>query len=178
MFKDSGGTTIATGELWLHKDTAGDGHYSVALVLPLTLKDSTYGANVSAGYSQTFKNLVGSDKAVFSLEDTGGSAITDLRMDYLHGVPDKEDGPDFQSGFNTGAEGSGDLGKSPGDGGINTNGINAATSMQYNFDQALAAAILAGGDENSADMVLSFETARVHLGIRPLETQPQWCQAS
>ena len=90
-----------------------------ALILPLSLKDNTYGANAD-GYNQKFSSLTGSDKLIMDLNGN------ELAMDFLNGVTDKDDGPVFESGF-TGREDSPSPGSEP------SWALAAATSMEYNY---------------------------------------------
>ena len=64
---------ITGGEIWTH--VAANGDVSVALIVPLSLKDNTYGTTGTAEYGkdqnkvQKFKQLTGSDKISFQLND-------------------------------------------------------------------------------------------------------------
>ncbi|MFT4518412.1 MAG: hypothetical protein ACI9JM_000793 [Halioglobus sp.] len=100
------------------------GTVQMALILPTSLKDNTYGDN-STDYpgkdgQQTFKALTGSDKLKI---DLNGNL---LAMDFLHGIGDKDDGPVFISGF-TGNEDSPAPGSEP------SWALAAATSMEFNY---------------------------------------------
>ena len=109
----------------------------MALVLPQSLKDNTYGAN-STDYAkpgdnfkeQSFKSLTGSDKLKISFDD-GAGAVSQLKMDFLHGFGDKEDGPVYKGGF-TGEDDSFD------DNPANRPSwaIAAATSMGWNYESS------------------------------------------
>jgi hypothetical protein len=121
---------ITGGEIWTH--VAANGDVSVALIVPLSLKDNTYGTTGTVEYGkdqnkvQKFKELTGSDKISFQLNDAGGALVTNINLDFLHGLPDKEDGPDFVTGY-TGFD------DSPSSAPTNVNG--AVSSMGYNFSQ-------------------------------------------
>ena len=127
LFWTPNGAAIYAGEFWLHQDRSGN--VSAALILPLSIKDNTYGDNSSPGYDQVFTDLTNSDRANFVFkEDDGGFATSGLGSDGLNLDFFKDisaSGPDYVSGF-TGEDGSPST--------TPISGALAATSMQYNFD--------------------------------------------
>ncbi len=109
-FKDENGNTFndasgnaAVGELWVHEDEALNSVF-FGVVLPITLKDNTWGSNGNNDYkdgnkTQKFKELPGSDKALFTIFNSNNTEIDSLQLDFLNGTGgSKETGP-FESGI-------------------------------------------------------------------------------
>lgn len=123
-------TLIAGSEIWVHE--AANGDVSVALILPLSLKDNAYGANSATGYfsnsgKQSFKTLTGSDSAAFVLKNSSAADVTSFTLDFLEGqgIGGSVNGPNFLSGFT-----GGDLSLSV----PANNVVGGASSMGFNFD--------------------------------------------
>lgn len=78
------------GTLWLYQDTVS-GDIFVNFTQPLTLVDNTYGDNAigwgkgvaPSGKNHKFNDLVGSDKAQFSITDGIGNTVLDFTLDYI-----------------------------------------------------------------------------------------------
>ena len=101
--KDKDNTVPADdpGELWLHQDAATNDVY-FALILPLSLVDNTYGANIATDWSpqtHTFKNLKDSDVADFQFVVHAGPDETySFEIDYLADSAETESGYDAKAG--------------------------------------------------------------------------------
>jgi hypothetical protein len=133
-FEVEGGGTASGGELWLFQDETNNDLF-LAFIQPLTLVDNSYGLN-AVGWGtkdHKFQDLVGSDKAQFSFTDSQGKVVLDIVVDYIHGFGVNDKGkqdknlPPFESG-----------GVTDGDGkvitGSESNVLEAATSLQYNYE--------------------------------------------
>lgn len=128
------GTTVAAddGMLWMYCD-GESGDLYVNFVQPVTLVDNSYGDNsvgwgkgvAPSGKNHSFGDLVGSDKAQFTVADSSGTVLLDFVLDYIS--------PDSSS-----PSGYGSLGAIGGDGeilqGDASNILNWATSLDYNFN--------------------------------------------
>ena len=125
-------TLVPGGQLWHHQD-AGTGDVSVALTLPTTLVDNTYGDNAvgwgkgvaPSGKNHNFQDLLGSDKAQFTFTDGAGNTVLDVVLDYMSEV--------------SGASGTyASLGVFGKDGNVPTgsaaNVLGWGTSLDYNFN--------------------------------------------
>lgn len=87
--------------LYLHQD-GGSNDVFVALTLPKTLVDNSYGTtaigwgpSAPSGKNHKFQELAGSDKAQFVFRDGGGGVLFNVTMDYLHGLGDKKENPPY-----------------------------------------------------------------------------------
>ena len=85
---EKGVTGLGGAQLWQHVGAGGD--VSIALILPVTLVDNSYGihsigwgADALSGKHHNFKDLVGSDKAQFVFTDDTGAIVLDFVLDYL-----------------------------------------------------------------------------------------------
>jgi hypothetical protein len=86
-----GPTGLAGAELWQHVAAGGD--VSIALILPVTLVDNSYGvhsigwgSDAPSGKHHNFKDLKGSDKAQFVFTDDTGAVVLDFVLDYLAAI--------------------------------------------------------------------------------------------
>ena len=148
-----------TGTLYYHQDS-GTKDLFMAFIQPLSLVDNVYGPGTPVDYTgkdgvpkeHKFTDLTGSDKAQFKFSDSQGTLILDFTLDYLEGKGDKLDkngeveyekdkitiktdknAPPYYSGLvdDTGALLSKDAKVDTGEA---ADILDAATSMQYNWD--------------------------------------------
>jgi hypothetical protein len=86
-----GVTGLGGAELWQHVAAGGD--VSIALILPVTLVDNSYGihsigwgSDAPSGKHHNFTDLKGSDKAQFVFIDDTGAVVLDFDFDYLTAI--------------------------------------------------------------------------------------------
>ena len=103
--KKTPGGQVEGGKLLIHVDQA-TGDVYVAFSQPTDLVDNSYGANsvgwgssAPSGKNHNFKDLKGSDKALFLFKDDQGGRIVDVMMDYLY-----ETACGYDSGIEPGKE--------------------------------------------------------------------------
>ncbi len=121
--------------LWAHQDAA-TGNLSVAVVLPRSFVDNSYGTNTIATYTDkkgkdkghSFNELLGSDKAEFTFT-AGGNTISFV-MDYLY---------ETAAGYDSGVSGVGGSAASTGhdDSSITGNAaylLASATSLDFDLN--------------------------------------------
>ena len=123
---------VSGGQLWLYQDP-NSGDVSVALTLPTTLVDNTYGDGIvgwgkgvaPSGKNHNFTDLIGSDKAQFTFTDGAGNTVLDVVMDYMS-----------QTSKGSGAYAS--FGVTGGDGEVQLGSADAVlgwgTSLDHNFN--------------------------------------------
>lgn len=120
------------GTLWLYQDTVS-GDIFVNFTQPLTLVDNTYGDNAigwgkgvaPSGKNHNFNDLVGSDKAQFSITDDIGNTVLDFTLDYISESGSAPSG--YASLGATGSDGDVDIGSA-------ANILAWSTSLDYNFN--------------------------------------------
>ena len=88
---EKGPMGVAGAQLWQHVAAGGD--VSIALILPVTLVDNSYGihsigwgSDAPSGKHHNFKDLKGSDKAQFVITDDTGAVVLDFVLDYLAAI--------------------------------------------------------------------------------------------
>jgi hypothetical protein len=88
---EKGVSGLSGAELWQHVGANGD--VSIALILPVTLVDNSYGihsigwgSDAPTGKHHNFKDLKGSDKAQFVFTDDTGAVVLDFDLDYLTAI--------------------------------------------------------------------------------------------
>jgi hypothetical protein len=119
------------GQLWYYQDGTTKDLY-VAFFQPLTLVDNTYGKNsigwgsaAPSGKSHKFGDLVGSDKAQFTITDGSGKVVLDFMLDYI--TASKKAPSGYASLGVTGGEGKVISGSA-------ASLIDWGTSLDYNFN--------------------------------------------
>jgi len=120
------------GTLWLYQDTVS-GDIFVNFTQPLTLVDNTYGDNAigwgkgvaPSGKNHKFNDLVGSDKAQFSITDGIGNTVLDFTLDYISESGSAPSG--YASLGATGKDGDVDIGSA-------ADILAWSTSLDYNFN--------------------------------------------
>jgi len=88
---EKGVTGLEGAQLWQHVGASGD--VSIALILPVTLVDNSYGihsigwgSDAPSGKHHNFTDLKGSDKAQFVFTDDTGAVVLDFDLDYLAAI--------------------------------------------------------------------------------------------
>ena len=130
--KKTGNIPADDGTLWLYQDPHNLDLFA-SFTQPLTLIDNTYGANsigwgkgvAPSGKNHTFKDIIGSDKAQFTITDGSGEMVFDFTLDYISEI----------------ANGSGSyasLGATGDDGEVHSGSADSllawGTSLDYNFN--------------------------------------------
>jgi len=124
-------TFMPEASLWLAQTAGGD--VCVAFALDRSVVDNSYGntaigwgSDAPSGKHHNFEDLVGSDKARFVFQDTGGAVLFDVTMDYLHGLGSKKENPPYIGGVT-----GGDFRITTGNVG---DVLGSSTSLVYNWD--------------------------------------------
>jgi hypothetical protein len=118
-----------------------DGNIRITFIQSTGVNDNTYGVN-SQGWKlnrpHTFKDLLGSDQATFSLTNGTGTEVLRFKVDYLSQVSSVR----FPSGVVNYPSGYGTLGVLGGDGGMLKGSassiLSATTSLTTNLNQSPA----------------------------------------
>lgn len=116
------GPITERGQLWLHQDPLSR-DLSIAFTQPLALVDNTYGKN-EIGYRKhhNFGDLLGSDKAQFTIYGADNKPILDFVLDYI-----SKEGSSYRSQGVEGRDGEMLLGEK--------SAVTAwGTSLDYNFN--------------------------------------------
>jgi PEP-CTERM motif len=119
-----GGGSLTGGQLWVTQDSATKDLY-LALILPTSYVDNTYGANAAPDWNNghKFSDLLNSDMATFQIYTESGKLALTTSIDYLVKYGPKG-GPNTYAAAATDTLGNGFTGGTQ----------QVATSLQYNLD--------------------------------------------